>query len=347
MPATNLATATAATTDATAADGEVPGHSNRGEDISAAQGRAIGFPPARGWAPQERGRPAPAARLQQRPVHSGRVRTGGGGTGGAGLQIGAAPATLRRSVPSQVIPVSILLAALAVLLGGVLKGAIGTGMPLIAAPALTILFDVQTAVAVLVVPNLLSNVWQAWQFRGRLLPLRFLVLFGGGRMLGVAAGSVMLAKLPQEALLLLVALAVFAYVGLRLARPGWTLGRAMADRLCAAAGVLGGILQGATGISAPASISFLNAMRLPREEFIGTISVFFAAMTAMQIPALWALRLLGAELIGYGFAALALSLLAMPVGNWLGRRASPELFDRLMLATLAMIGLRIVFDLLV
>lgn len=239
---------------------------------------------------------------------------------------------------------SIVLAVLAILLGGVMKGAIGAGVPVIAAPALTMLFNVQTAVAILVVPNLLSNIWQGWQFRKQALPRRFLVLFAGGGMLGVVVGTWMLAVLQQETLSLMVACAVLLYIALRLARPGWTLARKTADRLCGAAGIAGGFLQGATGISAPASITFLNAMKLPREAFIGTISIFFVAMTAMQIPALWSVGLLSLEMLAYGFGALALVFLSMPLGNWLGKRASPKLFDAVMLVTLGAIAAKILFE---
>ncbi|WP_296479427.1 sulfite exporter TauE/SafE family protein [Roseinatronobacter sp.] len=239
---------------------------------------------------------------------------------------------------------SILLAVLAILLGGVMKGAIGAGVPVIAAPALTMLFNVQTAVAILVVPNLLSNVWQAWHFRKEAMPRRFLVLFAGGGMLGVAVGTFLLSILPQETLSLMVACAVIAYITLRVARPGWTLARDTANRLCGAAGIAGGFLQGATGISAPASITFLNAMKLPREAFIGTISIFFVSMTAMQIPALWSVGLLSLEMLAYGFGALGLVFLSMPLGNWLGKRASPKVFDMVMLVTLGVIAVKILFE---
>ena len=241
---------------------------------------------------------------------------------------------------------SILLAALAVLIGGLLKGAIGAGVPIVAAPALTILFDVQTAVAVMVVPNLISNLWQGWQFRAQALGGRFLWMFAGGGVLGVAAGTAMLALLPQQALALMVALAVLAFIALRLSRPDWTLSRRLGERFSGPAGALGGMLQGATGISAPASITFLNAMRLPRETFIGTISIFFIAMTAMQFGALWGAGLLSLEKLGYGAAAMALVAAAMPLGSWLGKRLSPRVFDRMLLVLLAAIAARILFDVL-
>ncbi len=239
---------------------------------------------------------------------------------------------------------SLILAALAILLGGVMKGATGAGAPVIAAPALTMLFDVQTAVAILVVPNLLSNLWQAWQYRGQAMPRPFLLRFAGGGMLGVVVGTLFLAALPQDTLSLMVACAVIAYIALRLARPNWSLARDWAARICPAAGLIGGFLQGATGISAPASITFLNAMRLPRDTFIGTISIFFVSMTAMQIPALWSVGLMRLEMLAYGFGALGLIFLAMPLGNWLGKRASATLFDLVLLVLLGAIAMKILFE---
>lgn len=239
---------------------------------------------------------------------------------------------------------TLALAILAIVLGGILKGAIGAGVPVIAAPALTMLFDVQTAVAILVVPNLLSNLWQGWAYRRQALPPRFLVQFAGGSVLGVLLGSWLLAILSKDALALFVVAAVVAYIVLRLARPGWVLAMPLAQRLAAPAGALGGFLQGATGISAPASITFLNAMRLARETFIGTISIYFAVMTAMQIPALWGLGILSAERLVQGTAAFAIVMATMPLGSWLGKRAKPVVFDRIMLGTLAVLSAKLLWD---
>jgi len=237
-------------------------------------------------------------------------------------------------------------AVLAFALGGVLKGAVGAGVPLVAAPVLGAFYGVPTAVAVLVVPNLLSNIVQVWTLRAHALPPRFLLSFSGGGMAGVVLGSVLLVLLPVAVLSVLMVAAILAYVALRLARPDWVLSRPAAQRFALPAGALGGFLQGTTGISAAASVSYLNAMRLPREAFIATISVFFVTMTAIQIPALWAVGVLTGERLALGFGGLAVVLVAMPVGAWLGRRASARVFDRVLLALLLAIAAKLVFDLL-
>jgi uncharacterized membrane protein YfcA len=236
----------------------------------------------------------------------------------------------------------VALAALAIALGGVLKGATGAGAPIVAVPLLAMLYDVQFAVTVFAVPNLLSNLWQGWSFRRARLPAAFIVTFAAGGGVGAMIGTVMLASLAPELLLLMTAGAVFVYIAFRMMRPGWTLRYPLAVALAGPVGVLAGVLQGASGVSAPVSLSFLNAMKLERATFIATVSVFFAGVTALQLV----------PLVGYGFMtplrfALGLGALAviagfMPLGALAARHISRETFDRVILALLAVIAVRLV-----
>ena len=235
-------------------------------------------------------------------------------------------------------------AAIALALGGILKGATGAGAPIIAVPVMAMLYDVPLAIVVFSVPSLLSNLWQAWAYRAHALPPRFLLLFAGAGMLGVSAGTAILASLPADMLLLVVAGAVFLYVGFRIARPGWSLAHGTATRLAFAAGFAGGMLQGAGGVSAPVSVTFLNAMRLPRPEFVATISVFFFTMALPQIPLLAWYGFMTWERLLWSCAALVPLVAFMPVGAWLGRQFSREAFDRVILGLLLVIGLKLVFD---
>ena len=59
--------------------------------------------------------------------------------------------------------------------GGILKGATGPpARPILAVPAMAMIFDVRLAVVVMMMPETCStNLWQAWQFRGARLPAEF------------------------------------------------------------------------------------------------------------------------------------------------------------------------------
>jgi uncharacterized protein len=51
-------------------------------------------------------------------------------------------------------------------------------------------------------------------------------------------------------------------------------------------GATAGILQGATGMPTPISVTFLNALQLDRRVLKGTIAVSFNALTILQKRAL-------------------------------------------------------------
>jgi uncharacterized protein len=239
---------------------------------------------------------------------------------------------------------SLILVLIAFALGGILKGATGAGAPIIAVPVMTLFFGAPFAVAVFSIPNLVTNIWQGWHYRRHRVRGPLTLHFAVAGALGAGLGSFMLAWLPTEALNLTVALSVLAYVVFRGLRPGWALSLSRAEKLAAPMGILGGILQGAAGLSAPVSLSFLNAIKLERPQFIVTISVFFFAMALVQIPLLTGLGILTGERFLISCLSLIPLMAAMPLGAWLARRISASTFDRVILALLTLLSLRLIWQ---
>src|SRR3546814_15081904 len=113
----------------------------------------------------------------------------------------------------------LVLGALALALGGVLKGATGAGSPLFAVPLLAMLYDVPLAVAIFTLPSLFSNLWQGWRFRTHRVGPALTWVFAVAGAAGAAAGSVVLISLSSDLLLLGVAGAAFLYIRFPLAHP--------------------------------------------------------------------------------------------------------------------------------
>lgn len=233
--------------------------------------------------------------------------------------------------------------AFCLLLGGILKGATGAGAPLLAVPAIALLFDVRFAIVVMVVPNVLTNIWQSWNFRSHLPARSFVVPLVIGSVVGVLVGTYLLATLPLSVLPVFLSAAVIGYVTLRFMRPDWVLNMAMATRLAIPAGVAAGILQGASGISAPVSITFLNAIRLPRPAFVATISLVFVAYSVFQLAALWVSGVADAKGLLISTFALIPIALGMPIGSHIAKKVDPAVFDKLILGLLTLIALRLLF----
>lgn len=243
-------------------------------------------------------------------------------------------------------PVAITLAIFGIVIGGVVKGATGAGAPIVAVPMLALAFDVPTAVTIFTIPNLISNIWQARQYRAHHLSGRFTLTFVIASFIGAGLGTVMLVSLPAQVLTTGVALGCIAYIAFRLARPDWRLSRTAADRAVAPTGVAAGILQGAIGVSAPISVTFLSAMRLERPVFIATISVVFVAMSVAQIPLMAGVGLMTPTRIFLGLGALVLILITMPMGAALARRWSSTVFNNIILVMLAVIAVQLLIELL-
>ena len=175
---------------------------------------------------------------------------------------------------------------LAFYFGGVLKGATGAGAPIIAIPIISLLYDVPTAVAAFTIPNFPSNVWHSWKFRSHQTTGMFAWAFAGFGLLGAVVGTTKLAYLSPSLLSLILSTIVVAYLIFRRLKSDWILPLDTARNFGPSVGFIGGTLQGAAGISAPVSITFLNTIKLARLTFIAVVSMFFVNMSVVQTTVL-------------------------------------------------------------
>src|SRR5687768_6535026 len=94
--------------------------------------------------------------------------------------------------------------AIALLLSGLVKGILALGLPLVGMPLLTLVVELPTAIAILMIPLVLSNLLQAIEGRGTLAMLKrfwpVIICLIGGTFLGTA----LFAALDRQVLLLTV-----------------------------------------------------------------------------------------------------------------------------------------------
>lgn len=239
----------------------------------------------------------------------------------------------------------VMFAALAA--GAVVKGATGMGLPLVALPVLTSVFGLQHAVGLMTIPLILTNAWQVWRFRAEAQSPRlgFMPVFLVAGAVGILLGTWALTALPERVLILTLGIILLFYVALRLAAPHWTLTLPLAKRLSPFTGVGGGILQGATGISAPIGVTYIHAMTLDRDAHVYAVSAMFLVFSTIHLPSLWLAGIMRPDWVLQGFFALVPILLFMPLGQALAGRLSRKAFDRMILVFLGLIGLKMVLGL--
>jgi uncharacterized membrane protein YfcA len=230
---------------------------------------------------------------------------------------------------------------LAFLFGGALKGTIGVGAPVVVVPILTIFFDIQTAVTTMVIPNLITNLWQTYQYRQCIKSIRFIIKFTLSGALGAAIGTTLLINLNAAPLLLGLSSVIFMFVFFRIQKPNSILSDSVAKLLVIPCGLIGGILQGSAGVSAPVSVTFLNSMKLKRNNFIPIISIYFVSMSLIQIPLLSSIGALNLEYVLYSSLAVPIIFLGMFIGHVTSRYISENSFEKIIIWVLFLMAIKL------
>jgi hypothetical protein len=228
------------------------------------------------------------------------------------------------------------------LLAGAVKGVIGLGLPSVSLGLLTAALDLPTAMALLLVPSFVTNLWQALVGRNGIEILRriwpFLMMATATVWIGASAlTSVDLAVLSALLGFLLVAYALTSLGGIRLAidphQEFW------AGPLI---GTANGVLTGMTGSFVVPGVMFLQAIGLPRDRLIQAMGMLFTASTVALALALKGNSLLTAELGLLSALALVPALIGMVFGQSIRQRLSEPVFRRVFFVALLFLGTYII-----
>lgn len=183
-------------------------------------------------------------------------------------------------------PGLIMLLAISLVIAGLLKGMIGVGMPIVAFPMLSMLVDVQTAVMLLSMPLVLSNIPQALEggFVGKTLWSLTPVLVG--MVPGVWIGAAILMNADPAVANIVAGASIILVAGLTLLAPKLRIDQRMIGPLGLGAGFCGGLLGGIAALSGPLVFIFLLAKGLSNKAFTKEASMFLVASSALLASAL-------------------------------------------------------------
>ena len=229
------------------------------------------------------------------------------------------------------------------LIAGMVKGVIGLGLPTVSLALLTVTFDLPSAMALLLVPSFITNLWQAvvggqgGAILQRIWP--FLLLATGTVWIGaIALRQVDLSLLSALLGLLLVIYGVANLAGLR-----FSLTQHQAAWLGPVLGTVNGVLTGMTGSFVVPGVMFLQAIGLPRDMLIQAMGILFTLSTLALAVALQRNAFVTAELAGLSAAAVPPAIIGMIAGQRLRQNLSEQLFRRTFFIALLVLGTYIIF----
>jgi uncharacterized membrane protein YfcA len=232
----------------------------------------------------------------------------------------------------------------AVIVGSLVKGATGTGLPTVAIPVMASFLGVEQAVVIMALPTVVTNGWLMWIHRsqaGATRDLPSMIVAGLG---GVVLGAWLLTNVSAQALSLGLAALIGTYVTVSLTRPLLTFSPAVTRWLSPPVGFIGGMLQGSTGIAGPAVATYLHGFRLQPGAYVFSLSAQFQVFALVSVVSYQRFGLYTSERMWWSVLVLIPMLLAMPIGVRLGRRLERRVFDRFVLVVLGVMGLKLIAD---
>jgi uncharacterized membrane protein YfcA len=235
-------------------------------------------------------------------------------------------------------PMLILIAA-AFLLAGFVKGVIGLGLPTVSMGLLAVTMQPSHALAIVIVPAIITNIWQT--FVGPYLRdiIRRLWPLMAGTVIGIWLNSGMLTGpyARYATVVLGVLLVIYAIIGLN----KFTFNVARKDEkwIGGIVGVTTGVISATTGVQVIPSMPFMQAIGMEKDELVQALGVFFTVATVALAFNLTAAGLLTAATALPGAVAMAASFAGMFIGQAVRSRMQPDVFRRWFLIAMILLGL--------
>jgi len=225
------------------------------------------------------------------------------------------------------------------LLGGLVKGVIGLGFPVVVLACLAAPLGLKEAMALLIVPGVIINIWQALA-GGAFMPIirriRSLLVTS---LIGIWAGVQILSSADTNFLIGMLGIVLFAYAALSLARPQIAPPGEKERWLSPVMGVVGGFVFGLTGSYMVPGVMYIQSLGLSRDMFVQALGIIFCLIMAALGLFMASNKILPMDIMMISAGALVPTTLGMVTGQRLRHRLSERKFRLVLFAALCCAGL--------
>jgi hypothetical protein len=235
-------------------------------------------------------------------------------------------------------------ASVIAIFAGFVKGATGFALPMIMISGLSTIMEPERALALLILPTVLSNLWQAlrgglegarrglrthWRY---VLVVAVCILFGGH----------LVRILPTTAIYLLIGVPILLFSLAQLA--GWQLRLEEARRrtaeivIAAVAGLIGGV----SGVWGPPTVLYLNALDTPKGEHVQVQGLVYGIGSVMLLATHLRSGILNDETLPQSAAMVVPVVLGLVAGMAVHDRMDARRFRQVMQVALILAALNLI-----
>jgi uncharacterized membrane protein YfcA len=216
------------------------------------------------------------------------------------------------------------------MLGGLIKGTLGIGTPLLTVPMMAMVLPAHMAVTMMIVPVIFANLWQVREASDPTATvLRFWPAFGA-LIVGAWIGVKILSGIDERPLLMLVGIAVICFTLLQGSRRKILIPENLVKIAGFFFGFCSGLIGGLSSMFGPMLVLYLVSLGgLKKNEFVSIISFLYVAAVLSWGIILVSFDMLSSSLVLSSTLALLPLSIGLGVGRSLRNRVPERLFHRL------------------
>ncbi len=224
------------------------------------------------------------------------------------------------------------------ILAGVVKGVVGLGLPTISMAMLALVMAPAQAAALLIVPSLITNLWQARPWATLPQVLRRVAWMQAGICVGTIAGALWLGPPSGHWASVSLGIALVAYAAWGLFGSPPHPPQRRQGLVGAAVGAVTGVITAATGVFVIPAVPYLQALNLGKDGLIQAMGISFTVSTVALAAGLGLNGGYTLETAGSSVLMLLPALAGMALGQWLRGKMSALAFKRCFMVSLAVLG---------
>jgi len=237
---------------------------------------------------------------------------------------------------------TLALGLLTFLVAGTVKGTLGIGLPLVAVPLLTTVLDLPTAVALMVVPVLTSNIIQALQGNRKIATLRRFLPLLLALILSTVLAAQFLSSVNLRTGSLVLGVIVVLFSLSQLIRFDFAISKSQERYLNPVVGLIAGFLGGLSNLFGPPLIMYLVALKLEKDDFVTTIGLLFVIASATFYTTLASVGVLTLEKATGSLVAAIPVMAGVFIGTRLRARIHQKTFEQVLMVVLVFVGLNLI-----
>ncbi len=237
----------------------------------------------------------------------------------------------------------VAIAAVAFVAAGFIKGVLGFGFPIVALIILTLAVGLFDALAIIVVPTIVTNLWQA--LSGPYLRNIFsrMGVYFATAMASILLSSLFIARVDVNWLTGLLGTVLVLFAISRLLDVEISVPRQHESLLSLLLGFINGMLTGFTGSFMVPSVLYMQALGFGKDMLVQAMGVFFALSTLALTVSLGRNGLITVEDATNSTLALIPSFAGMYAGRWTRDRIDEAQFQTIFLVGVLALGAYIVW----